>query len=488
MTSLIMLLIGLAGQWLLGVAIAYPFLRGIPGRNRLTSSNSNVEHCSAAELAGLGLILGIGGTAGILFLWSQCGGMLGRGTSFVITIVGYVCGATSLALERRRTRSASPHAENPSTNDERFREQCWIRCCQFAVGCLFFVTLIQTLMTPQHLWDERASFALKGIVLWEDHTIFSRDLMDPNFVQFHPRYPFLIPLAELHIYELLGTVDDRLSKVIFPLLYLGMVLTIVGALQRHFTDGTAWLFGLLAATIPSLVPWEYGFPCGQADATTACYHGSSVVYLWIAWRQISSDHPAGWFRSAVFSGICGALAAFTKDEGIAYLMVDAIAMLLVTAISHRRPLAIGSFSTVFGVAAVLLTPWFLYRRELPLTTEANYFGRVSLAAILAGRVNLEWEVPHLTRRMFWEFRTWGLQWWLMAFGMLAAPRRALTAAQCLLLLDVAGSLASLMLAGMVAATEVSEHVGGSSHRYLMQIAPVAILFAAGQFGTLRSRT
>ena len=347
MMGLLLLLVGVLGQWLLGVVIASVILRGFPGRRWSEGGPSPLDKTTSTELAGLGLIIGIGATAGILFLWSLCGGPLGSGISIAITIIGLLGGGFVVFIERRGEHVSSEQTNDGPDSVDHSRVQCWCRICQFAIACLFAVTLIQTLMRPQHLWDERASFAIKGIVAWEDHSIHSRDLADPNFVQYHPRYPLLIPLAELHVYSLLGAVDDRLSKIIFPLLYLGMVLTVAGALQRQFTKSTAWLFGLLIASIPSLVPWEYGFVCGQADAPTACYHGSSVLYLWIAWQQMSRENPVGSFRFAVVAGLCGAFAAFTKDEGISYLLVDGIAMLLVTVIFRHKAIAIGICTTAY---------------------------------------------------------------------------------------------------------------------------------------------
>ena len=78
-----------------------------------------------------------------------------------------------------------------------------------------------------------------------DGTIHSRDLANADFVQYHPQYPLLLPLAEQHIYALLGEVNDRWSKVLFPLLYLGLVLTFAGVLQRHTLCARAWLFALV---------------------------------------------------------------------------------------------------------------------------------------------------------------------------------------------------------------------------------------------------
>jgi len=485
MIGLTLLAVGLVGQWLLGVAIADLLFCQFRGPTQTSQDSANLPNPSFTERAGLGFVLGIAATSGILFLWSLCGGTLGRSASVVITAVGLIAGGPIIYRETGHARKSARQRAIRIQNAEQLQEQRWCQCCQLAVAGLFLATLVQTLITPQHLWDERASFAIKGILLNEDRSVYSRDMADPDFVQYHPRYPLLIPLAEQHVYALLGTVDDRLSKVIFPLMYLGMVLTMAGGLLRHFTSGSAWFFALLTATIPSLVPWEYGFPCGQADAPMACFHGTSVLYLWDAWQRISDDNAAGWFRSAILAGFCAAMAAFTKDEGIAFLLVDAIAVSLVLLFTRRRSYALKAFLAVFGVAAILLLPWLVHRRGLPLTTEANYFGRASLTTILQKQANLQWEIPHLAGRMFWESRTWGLQWWLVPFAMLSAPGRMWNGSQWILLLDIAGSISSLMLAGMLAATEVSEHIGGSSHRFLMQIAPVAILFAAGQLGKER---
>ena len=116
-----------------------------------------------------------------------------------------------------------------------------------------------------------------------------------------------------------------------------------------------------------------------------------------------------------------------------------------------------------------------------MTTEMNYFGRMTVQLLL-GRLNtLSWSVPHLFQRMFREWREWGLQWWLMLAAVLRSPARAWQPPQLLLLLDIAGALAAILVAGMLAPAQLDEHIGGSSHRFLMQIAPVAVLFAVTQF-------
>jgi hypothetical protein len=75
---------------------------------------------------------------------------------------------------------------------------------------------------------------------------------------------------------------------------------------------------------------------------------------------------------------------------------------------------------------------------------------------------------------------WGLQWWFVAVTLVLFPMRALRPAQFFLLMTLAVDIAALLLAGMIAPITLEEHIGGSSHRFLMQLAPGALLFSIGQ--------
>ena len=137
-------------------------------------------------------------------------------------------------------------------------------------------------------------------------------------------------------------------------------------------------------------------------------------------------------------------------------------------------------------AAMILIPWRAYRRELPKTTEMEYFRRLTLSRLVEESASLNWLVGHLLHRMFAEWWEWGAQWWLVVAVWLMFPRKVFTSPQLLLICDITGALAALIVAGMLAPVKLEEHIGGSSHRFLMQIAPVAVVFAAGQLIERRS--
>ena len=477
LVGLFQLVLGLTGQWLLGLAIARWILGSsdvlLPAKQG--NSETSDPYPRFVEAAGLGIVLGLGLTAYSLFLWSLFGGKLGAIASGVHSLSGWIAGGPWIVSHFRCQFAAQ--SKKTFSHDRYERAVCC--ACQFLISILFVTTFLQTLQTPQKLWDERAIFALKARVLFEDRTIHSPALLHPDFVQYHPRYPLLLPLAEQNILSLYGSDDDRLSKLIFPLLYCGMVLTATGVLLRHLTPAQAWFAGLLLATIPVLVPYEYGFLCGQADAPIACYHSLSLLFLWDALRQKQFQQVST--GSLVLAGIFAGLAAFTKDEGIAYLIIDGtiLGLLALSPVRSRQRLKRSCLEGILFLTAagIILVPWLIHRRSLPNTTEMNYFERMTWELFFSRMETLRWSVPHLVHRMFWEWNEWGLQWWLMLAALVSRPRSLFHAPQLLLVLDVTAAIAALLVAGMLAPAQLNEHIGGSSHRFLMQIAPIAVLFA-----------
>lgn len=472
MTDAILILLAVAGVWGIGLAVADSLLHRFSSSLRVSSN--------LAEFLGLGIVFGFGGTALFYLLW----GILGLPYTPLLACswmgAGILTGAGTLFVRYRSTQQNEIRV-GVSRVELDFRRLC--------TGVLLFLaatTLIQTLITPQRFWDERAIFGLKAIVLFQQGTIQSDLLLNPDFVQYHPKYPLLIPLNEAHIYLLLGEVNDRWSKAMFPCLYIGMVLTFLGVLLRvSVAKVRAWLFTIMLATVPVMVPWEYGFLSGQADGPVACFHLVALLYLWSFLHAIS--HPnvdqsiTG--RFLVIAGLGAGLTMFTKDEGIAFFLVDLIALSIVMVLYFRSRFITSAISILkFGVTVMLVvTPWLYHRSQLPSTTEMTYFSRMQITTIAEGMTAFFWAIRHLFQRMFLEAGEWGLQWWLLVISLIAFPARAIKPNQLFLLLNILGVLSALILAGMIAPTPVQEHLGGSSHRFLLQISGAAILFIAGQW-------
>ena len=112
----------------------------------------------------------------------------------------------------------------------------------------------------------------------------------------------------------------------------------------------------------------------------------------------------------------------------------------------------------------------------------RYLDRLSWSR-LAGEVHtLTWSIPHVAFRMFVEAPRWGIHWWVAVAAIITRPRRLLDRPQMLLAIDFVGAIAAFLVAGMLAPMPYQEHLGNSSHRFLMQLTPVSIRLIIGQWG------
>lgn len=440
-----------------------------------------VSSVSRVELFGLSVCAGIAGIGWISFFGSILGIPLGPEFSWGLTAFGLLSAGVLFFVSRRATQLASAD-KSPSAVQ---------RVSQIIIGILIIAAVGQTLLTPQRFWDERAIYALRAKMLWYEASVNSPVLHEPDLVQFHPKYPLLLPLAEQHFYSLLGGVHDRWSKLLFPVMYAGLVLTFAGVCARRLSPSWGWFCALLLASTPVLMPYEYGFLCAQADAPVGCFHGIAVLYLWDAFQESNVSRRR---RMILLSSVAATSAAFTKDEGIAFLMIDVIAFGLALFLGQQpawdsqkesRRFGLLEWGILIGVSGLLLTPWLMHRRSLPSTTDMNYLGRMSLSLLVDRIPTLAWSVPHLMRKMFLEGLSWGLHWWLVVAALITVPARVRLSSQQFLFWNLLGALSALLVAGMVAPAELEEHLGGSTHRFLMQITPAAVLLLAAQWAPNR---
>lgn len=517
MMASLLTIVALAGAYGLGLAVAEWLLPDCPRESALSAKAAAARQW---QLRGLAIVLGTGLTAWLLFVWSLLGGTWGRGPSGTLLGLGLLAGGWAVRCGRaRQLKLLSP--EIAATEDNRRRahaharkeidpERAFVVGCQSIIIGLVVLAFVQTLMLPQRFWDERATFGLRAATIAWDGGVWSKDLRHPDYVLYHPRYPLLVPMLEAHLYALFGTVDDRWAKAWFPWLYAGMLLTFLGILLERHPPGVAWLWTVVLATVPVLMPNELGFLSGQADAPLGCFHGVSLCYLALACTR----EEAAQRQSSIIAGLAAGFAAFTKDEGLAFFLVDgaliaAIGLHGLVTSNSRRPAAASASAPDLVVSStplppqmpakertaaisgltwlayivpilVLTMPWWWYRRLLPMTTEMDYFGRLTYDQLASRAATIPWMLRHLASRLFWEVREWGWQWWLMVLLAVLVPRRIGRRDQLLLLLSMLGALLALVVAGLLAPTAVEEHIGGASQRFLMQLAPVAILFAARQ--------
>jgi len=210
-------------------------------------------------------------------------------------------------------------------------------------GIIVFVYL--SLGTPHGSWDAwaiwnmRARFLFRGGVLWGD--TFS------NIIHWsHPDYPLLIPGAIARCWRYIGnetTVVPVLIAMLFTFAIVGLLVSSLSILRSKNQ-------GLLAGLVILGTPFFIAHGASQyADIPLGFFFLSTLVLLCLQDEMESS------FFWLIMAGAMAGFAAWTKNEGILFLVSVIIAYFIATIISKSfKGYLREVYYFVMGLAPVLV--------------------------------------------------------------------------------------------------------------------------------------
>jgi len=168
------------------------------------------------------------------------------------------------------------------------------------------------------------------------------------------RYPLNVPLMQVWASICLGEAHEIYMKVWNALLFVSMVGLLFCALRRKTTPMTALLASFFLSTVPLLT---YHALTAYADLPLSFYALAGLVCFWDvvdARRSGCSGEPRGLL---VLMGICAALGAWTKVEGLLYVAAFSVSLLLFLLLT-KLPLKQG-FAYLVPLALITV-PWYVF--------------------------------------------------------------------------------------------------------------------------------
>ncbi len=266
----------------------------------------------------LAIGLGFGSSSSLFFLWLLVIGPPGSGLIFVET--GVLLGLIVLALFPKTTRDYQKLPDSQSHKTEGWH-------LQRVVFPVFLVTLIMSVLGAVYrslnsphgpwdswaIWNTHARFLFRGGERWTDafHPLLN-----------HPGYPLLTPAFIARGWSYIGA-DTVAVPIMVALLFTFAVIGLTVAAVVILRDRTqGWLAGLaLLGTIPFLF---LGI-AQHADVPLGFYFLATIVLL-------SLQEESGVSRPGVLilAGLAAGLAAWTKNEGLLFLVAIFPAHFLVT--------------------------------------------------------------------------------------------------------------------------------------------------------------
>ena len=210
-------------------------------------------------------------------------------------------------------RHAAPHAtfEPGAASHDR---TVWILLAGVATvfGLASISFAADAAVEPHGEWDAWAIWNLRARFLYRGYPEYWRDGFSPLLGWSHVDYPLLVPLSVARGWTFAGRETTAVPAVLAAIFALGIVVAAAGSVGR----ARSWSRGLLTAAAILACPTFVKYSSSQcADVPLAFFILATFLSMSRAFES-PSNRGAWWM-----AGAAAGLAAWTKNEGLLFLVV-----------------------------------------------------------------------------------------------------------------------------------------------------------------------
>lgn len=415
----------------------------------------------------LGAGVGLGLTSCVYFAMLLAG-VASRAALFAVELIAIA----ALAMLLRKQRTVADEVAPPQSSS-------WIWALRIAAGvgvvCISLSFSESTATNPNGEWDAfsiwnvRAKYLAGGSPAWRN--AFGGNLAAGMTGAAHPGYPLLLSASIARVWTLTGAPFDSTTSDAAPAaISLLFALAAYGLLAGALASAVGEMFGWLALLV--LIATE-------AFATQAAsqYADLPLAFFILATIAVAAAaERAGWPPGLLaLTGLVAGLAAFTKNEGLPFLLLTAI-VILWRAPKSKRMIAVGwlLLGAVPGVIATLAV------KMLAQGTEAVFPKSAAQALHQIVDPSRWMQILGSFTRHFGELGVWWAHPLLLivvlavVFGVVSKDDAR---SRVWLALPVAGLLAADFALYLVTTAELSWHLSTSNGRVILQVWPAMIFVA-----------
>jgi hypothetical protein len=190
---------------------------------------------------------------------------------------------------------ASPRpAPAPAAAAGRRNARRWQVAAGIAIAAIFLGTLASALSLPLGDWDGRLAWGAQAAYMRHEGTVDAAVLRQAPWFIVHPRYPPLLPLAQVAVQEMFGAgVDEELFRGVYAAFLAALLLILYQGASRAAGPAAATL-----ATLCAVLPRFLSFGMGSAtsaysDLPLACFYGAALILLLLAAPRRATGLAAG---------------------------------------------------------------------------------------------------------------------------------------------------------------------------------------------------
>ncbi len=360
-------------------------------------------------------------TAGALYGLSHVAGVPLRRPA-VLAVVAAPWLVWAVLAWRRPGWRLSPRVRRArKTRPARRRDLCALAVVLIA-GAVSLAVLAESMTAPLLDWDGRMTWSSQARWVRAAGTVDAPVLLEKRWAVIHPRYPLLMPVAQVAALELVrAPVESQAFRPLYALFFPALLLVLWGE-ARLRAGRRAALLAVLALALAPFPAWNGngGAASAFSDLPLAAFWGAGVALL-LRPRPLSAGRHG--LSNGAAAGLLMAAAVLTKNEG--WVLAPAAVILALLALAwhsgwRRRRLAPAGWAGVgVGLGLTLLLSW---RAAVPNRFDEAYVERAAWRDLgLAAWASLVEVAPLLIRHTFGP-ESWGLLFWAAPIVLLAGAR------------------------------------------------------------------
>lgn len=336
-----------------------------------------------------------------------------------------------------------------------------------------------SLAMPLSGWDAWFIWFVKARAFFMDKGVSAAFLTDPVYVQDHPEYPLLVPLALSWIYTAIGAAEETAGKVIYPLQFIALLSIFYYGAAKTSGKKTSLLFTTLLSITPLVLIHAAGFPVqvdpayaardltGYADLAVSIYFLSAGVFIF---RYSREEGPA----FAILASLMLAIGAWTKNEGLTFALIGFIILVVSAFIKNKKDLKTIVFALIPLVVFIL--PWSVYKSVHGLGSE--YVENMGPSIFFSNLARLSEIIPFIAKYMFMKPGVMGLVWWAYVISAVLSIRHVLSSRNLVLHVLILGQLSAYIFVYIITPVDLKWHLNTSLDRLVLHLIPLGMLSAA----------
>jgi hypothetical protein len=375
--------------------------------------------------------------------------------------------AANFVVRSRRPKVPAPVPSAPCASS-------WTKAMNvFLAGGIIFeiaYAFFRALIKPIESYDAIAIYAIRSKIFFLAKSI-PKDYFSSIAKLFpHADYPMNIQLFETFLYSAMGSLNDQLVKIIFPLFFAAILCVFYFAVRRFAGRTYALCFTFILASVPHFNNYATN---AYLEVPLAFYIFVSGIFL-LRWAEDNGSTPA-----LILSAVAAALAGWTKNEGLMYCVIYAGLVFLTVASKLGKVSRKDIFNALLysGIILCILLPWALIKSKWHIVNDEIALGNLNPANLFKQLHKLGPVFYELQKQLFGP-KKWNILWPVFILVMLANYRKVIGFPQRYVGAVILMALGGYALFYMISYVDVVFFASKTWARFMLDFLPLAVYLLA----------